>query len=559
MLVEVPYLHLKAGCSFRVAMQHVWYDRFDKGSDDVDREVRAIESFLARAEAWICTALLRIPAQGSTDQSIQLQTVQNLAAQSDQPDDPLSCIAPDVFTMNIPATASILDGSSVPMDFSIGSGSRTHNHCAASKSKQRAISGHDEHGNLERGTSYDHSCGSHEENELSAAVEPTRRHGHALAQYAFESQAGSSHSSLQAEHVTRVEYTETTEEADDDDVLDVPQFELESSATESVADSIPLEDRYHPGSGIDRTWRYGTGALVIGALPQTVKIFAMKGIPWTQSLVALYLTAYIVPEVFRLVAGQADAVELHPLPILVKAKDKWNTVARAWSYVLFSLSLIPAISIWLEDIWMQTSSKLNLVTLAFTLAIICTFLITSSWKLIKTTQLFDECMKRVRKAEYLVSLIGRCYRMSSSFLTDTFALDTPTLMIGPSTLLVVLLTCAISVPLLRISWDGYIYVTVDGIWVLWMVQVELLQILMLFYALAPLLILTTGFRLIFRLLFIGSFSSLPRRLTGVKGSLMEFWSGCLLLYSLGSVLVTYPRMEWDSTGTYKPGWAEVLG
>jgi hypothetical protein len=103
------------------------------------------------------------------------------------------------------------------------------------------------------------------------------------------------------------------------------------------------------------------------------------------------------------------------------------------------------------------------------------------------------------------------------------------------------------------------YVNVDGIWVLGMVRVELLQLLMLSYALAPLLILTTGFRLIFRLLFIGSFSALPRRLTGVKGSLMEFWSGFLRLYSLGSVLVTYPRMEWDSSGTYKPGWAEVLG
>jgi hypothetical protein len=60
---------------------------------------------------------------------------------------------------------------------------------------------------------------------------------------------------------------------------------------------------------MDRTWRYSIGAFLVGALPQTVKVFAMQGVPGTQFIVAIYLFAFLVPELFRVIVGPAGALE----------------------------------------------------------------------------------------------------------------------------------------------------------------------------------------------------------------------------------------------------------
>ncbi|KAF2752271.1 hypothetical protein M011DRAFT_20376 [Sporormia fimetaria CBS 119925] len=53
------------------------------------------------------------------------------------------------------------------------------------------------------------------------------------------------------------------------------------------------------GSEADRAWRLSMATFLIGALPQAVKVFGMKGVPITQMAVAILLATFCVPEIFR--------------------------------------------------------------------------------------------------------------------------------------------------------------------------------------------------------------------------------------------------------------------
>jgi hypothetical protein len=276
--------------------------------------------------------------------------------------------------------------------------------------------------------------------------------------------------------------------------------------------------------------------------------------------VALYLIAYLVPEIFRLVAGPTDAMQLHALPILINAKEAWNEYARVAFYCIYVFSSFVAASIWFRYVlptsfFLMTSSKLNLMTMSLTLSSICTVVIMVLWKIFSGSPLF----LRFRKADRLAGLTRRCYRMASSLLTDVLALDAPTRRAGPGIILVLVLSFVIGLPLLQISWDGYIYS------LKWLEPVGLTVILLIcipqfiFYPLVPLFFITIVSRLIYGLLFVGSLSSPLRRITGANGTLVEFWSGCFLLLTICTLVMFYAHIEWDPTGTYKPAWAEYLG
>jgi hypothetical protein len=277
--------------------------------------------------------------------------------------------------------------------------------------------------------------------------------------------------------------------------------------------------------------------------------------------VALYLIAYLVPEIFRLVAGPTDAMQLHPLPILINAKEAWNEYARVAFYCIYVFSSFVAASIWFcyvlpTSFFLMTSSKLNLMTLSLTLSSICTVVIMVLWNIFSGSTLLLRFTGKLRKADRLAGLTRRCYRMASSLLTDVFALDAPTRRAGPGIILVLVLSFVIGLPLLQISWDGYIYS------LKWPESVGLTVILLIcipqffFYSLVPLFFITVVSRLIYGLLFVGSLSSPLRRITGVNGTSVEFWSGYFLLLTICTLVMFYAHIEWDPTGTYKPAWAE---
>lgn len=107
----------------------------------------------------------------------------------------------------------------------------------------------------------------------------------------------------------------------------------------------PSQELFYPGSDIDRTWRYGMLDFLLGALAQTIKVFAIKGTPTRNALVAVYLFAYIIPELFRLIAGPSGTVELHPLSIVNETKEFLHGVKVAWMGSVFTIYLICGISV----------------------------------------------------------------------------------------------------------------------------------------------------------------------------------------------------------------------
>jgi hypothetical protein len=178
------------------------------------------------------------------------------------------------------------------------------------------------------------------------------------------------------------------------------------------------------------------------------------------------------------------------------------------------------------------------------------------------TRFFAHYKTALSEAGCLAVLISTCYGVASRLLTNMFALDTPTRMTGPDIILVVCLAFALGFPLVQIPWDGYIDISAISysellycIFLFFLVDIPLF----FFHLLPPFLFVPIAFRLIYRLLFVGSLSFPLRRVTGIEGTLIEFWSGYFLFGMLCTVLMFYPRLDWDSTGTHEPAWAEYLG
>jgi hypothetical protein len=57
MVYMVLIVQLNTGCSWRVAMQHIWFDRFEKESDTIDEELRLFASALVDLEMWLLAFL----------------------------------------------------------------------------------------------------------------------------------------------------------------------------------------------------------------------------------------------------------------------------------------------------------------------------------------------------------------------------------------------------------------------------------------------------------------------------------------------------------------------
>ena len=280
-IVEVPYLQYKTGCSFQVATRHVWYDRFEKESQGFDRSseerlitelygrVHELRTLMAKGIAKRFRVVLRYMTPQILEQQIQLQTLEAPVNEAVHPDEFLSGISPDVFTIEIPAILQVSGRSGVSTGFFPATGIR----------------------------------------EPTCSTVPNQGH--------CEPQAGTSERPRQPSQIIRDDNTDAPIEADvsrmsqdpadgfmcltladTEEPLDVSPPVSESHEVEPLLSDRPLQHTHYTGYAIDRTWRLSIGAFLIGALPQTVKVFAMRGITGTQTMVSIYLIAFIVPKVF---------------------------------------------------------------------------------------------------------------------------------------------------------------------------------------------------------------------------------------------------------------------
>jgi hypothetical protein len=91
-------------------------------------------------------------------------------------------------------------------------------------------------------------------------------------------------------------------------------LELESTPGDAPL-IVPGFQKPYPGSGIDRAWRVSIFGYIVGALPQAIRVFGMRGVPLTHTIVGTFSLSFVITEVVRVVAGPAGAVNLRPVPI----------------------------------------------------------------------------------------------------------------------------------------------------------------------------------------------------------------------------------------------------
>ena len=305
-----------------------------------------------------------------------------------------------------------------------------------------------------------------------------------------------------------------------------------------------------PGSVVDRVWRLSMLSFVFGALPQAIKVFAMRGIPVTQLLVAIYFVSFIVPEAFRWVAGPVGQFNLYPLPIVSNAKSFLSSGAFSllfWvSIGSYMVGLVSPIG---GDLMIRASDRVSLFPIGMILATPVTILLLKVLEFPMSFQVFANCSNGVRSCMYdlrmfqhvrtsLVALIAWFFALRPSTIEPylSFVCLYPASLAGA----VWLLWCKSSFPLESDdvnAHDAKFWVTLINI---------------LFFI--PLCLY-----IVYRLWVIVYLSHISRRLCGTTRTIGEFAKGTFILINIAGITLCYASIEYISCWTFKPRWVEALG
>jgi hypothetical protein len=304
--------------------------------------------------------------------------------------------------------------------------------------------------------------------------------------------------------------------------------------------------RNAPGSGIDPAWRYSVASFALGAVPQGVKVFGMRGIPLTQTLVAFLLVSFVVPESFRIVAGPARTINLRPMPSILRVNQGfaeakvvglWVACGVGWGFSYFCLLKVVVMRPNGAEDGLSEGATTFVVAppLGFVIAMVGNVVVYAA---VKTVGRWKGVLDMEAK---LKKWIQGMYAISSD--VPDFALVF--VVIFPLSVMVATL-CMVS----RRVEERSTVVNDDGT-----IALIFLSILSLFTVPVQL----AAFHIVFRLVFMGSLSSTPRKLFGLEGQTSEFVSGAFVVANLFFAFVGYVYCDPFYVDTYKPDWAEWLG
>ena len=299
------------------------------------------------------------------------------------------------------------------------------------------------------------------------------------------------------------------------------------------------------GSGIDTWWRFSMIAFVMGQLLQSVKIFTCQNIQFTQFLTAVYLVAFVVPEVFRAFAGEAPEFALaNTLPV-GQAKFLFAMIQRmelivgvvlqvgGWIWVF--AAVLPS-SWFIEGIYFSQASK-SLTFMAHTTMLVssCFFLL---FNLLFSTAI--TCISSSILARFRTSFDRRVMeRPSSVGLFITIVEESRSENARQYGILVAIML---------------INYSVVGIFIVW----GTVPFLRFFTAFGLLPFLIMPVYVLYRVIFSGRIIRYSRMITGLEGSPRDFSCIMFLLANFTSCMVYYSCL-YDPVGTYKPGWTDKLG
>ncbi|KAF1997287.1 hypothetical protein P154DRAFT_622565 [Amniculicola lignicola CBS 123094] len=367
----------------------------------------------------------------------------------------------------------------------------------------------------------------------------------------------------------------------DQDPLEAPlpdydrvDSEIESEISETAALLYPAALRLaenaglYPGSTIDRLWRWNVAGFIFGTLPQVIKVFGMRGIPLTQTLISFYMISFIIPEIFRAAAGPADATNLSTKPVFGEVN-----FAEANSFILmvtllvagiFSYSCVTIVVSARPDgenaLWRDAAALLVLtapITLLATFG--CAFILLASSKLIDKLLVVElqhtlPCWVRAQRSAFGRKARHGLLTKRQSFkagILDLFALPRSTPRIDTLLLMSFL-------PALLVSATFATWVNLDPSWELpWLRPFNEGPFFLLCLFCPPVFLVAAYF--VFRLVFMGSLSKKPRKWFGMEGAMSEFVSGAFPMLNLCIALAGYAYCAPFYERTYKPRWAEWLG
>lgn len=255
----------------------------------------------------------------------------------------------------------------------------------------------------------------------------------------------------------------------------------------------------------------------------------MQGIPGTQACTAVFLAAFLIPEFLRIFAGPARASgELRSMPIVSHAKqdvaylkDGAVFIMGIVQYGIWAWILSNAIPYWLiNNPWEISSDQeifgpigvpilLYLCCIGLVvLFLVALYLAVNEWFFLRVEKLSADSAGHIRTVRLVIFFIPFVFAIISILSRNNkiFAAEEYRL-------------CSAAA----------------GISVAYLLSIVL-----------------------FRILFMSSFSRLPRRLFGLKGNSREFTSIFFFLMNFATATVYYSSV-YDTRGTYKPTWTEKLG
>jgi len=319
--------------------------------------------------------------------------------------------------------------------------------------------------------------------------------------------------------------------------------------TPSRDNETMANSNYLAGSSIDHNWRQSMFAFTIGAAPQALKVFAMRGTPTTQVMTLIYVIAFLVPEFFRLTAGAAGEVELRPMPIVVRTKERVDLVVdflHGAVPIHFFYSLHMGHILFLDDLYDHTAIQ-ALLSLG-PIWIVCQVLI-RLWTWLSGAPVLGPFFAHARQlwATHFEVIHNRVLQTMVEITVDA------TYILPGSAMLCFILFIVFEIIVFGVA---FLHEVRSGSPSLRTVTNPFMRPILINISVLvtfPLISL-----LLYDVVFVGSLSKTPRRLTGIKGSKGEFVAGYVTLSSLFTVFYMYSH-SWTPEGTYKPAWAEYLG
>ena len=340
----------------------------------------------------------------------------------------------------------------------------------------------------------------------------------------------------------------------------------ESGAVEiSSRPTIPSRDlqmvNHIEGSSIDHNWRQSMLAFTVGAAPQALKVFAMSGPPITQVVMATYIIAFLVPEMFRLTAGSVGLVELRPMPIVVHTRKAIAEKARFICGFAGALVLSKSAFLVLFSLAQDTHVAIQVLLLVGPICMMFwIFVQIPEW--LSIPHVLPSRLARIKQLWFVdleaISCKMCCIVADVDLVVKSTSRKAPLLkswnIIHFGSLLMAFTWTrlvqefahpidSMEIPSFGAPFQGPLHIF----------MVNLFLAVVFASITFPWMCL-----LLYSVLFVGSFSKIPRRLTGIKGTLMEFIAGYATLGSFFWAFYVYTHF-WTSEGTYKPAWADYLG